>query len=129
MSAEAQWLLLLLLGFQVKHLAGDYLLQTPFMLSGKGRYGHAGGLVHAGIHGALSFGLLALTGVGAGVLAGLALAETVLHYHLDWAKERWLRRQALTTADPRFWLALGLDQFLHHLTYLGMAALVVVTLT
>ncbi|WP_323766022.1 DUF3307 domain-containing protein [Marinovum sp.] len=123
MSGEAQWLLLLLLGFQAKHLAADYLLQTPFMLSGKGRYGHPGGLLHATIHGGFSAGLLALAGLGAGAITALALAETVLHYHLDWGKERWLRRRGLTTAAPQFWMALGVDQFLHQLTYLALAAL------
>ncbi|WP_417524285.1 DUF3307 domain-containing protein [Marinovum sp.] len=123
MSLEVQWLLLLILGFQVKHLAGDYLLQTPFMLAGKGSYGHPGGLLHAAIHGGLSAGLLAVAGVAFGVILGLALAEIVLHYHLDWGKERWLRQRALTTAQPRFWMALGADQFLHQLTYLAMAAL------
>lgn len=123
MSGEALWLLLVILGFQLKHLAADYLLQTPFMLTGKGRYGHPGGVAHAAIHGGLSAVLLLLAGLGAGLIAGLVLAEVVLHYHLDWGKEQWLRRHALTTAEPRFWMALGVDQFLHQLTYLAMLAL------
>lgn len=126
MSLEVQWLLLLILGFEVKHLAGDYLLQTPFMLSGKGRYGHPGGLLHAAIHGGLSAGILAVAGVPGGVILGLALGETALHYHLDWGKECWLRHRGVTTAQPRFWMALGVDQFLHQLTYLAMAALALV---
>lgn len=123
MSSEALWLLCLVLGFQAKHLVADFLLQTPYMLIGKGRYGHPGGLAHAAIHGAGSLGVLALAGLSSQSILWLALAETALHYHLDWGKERWLRHRALTTSDPRFWMALGVDQTLHQLTYLVMAGL------
>lgn len=120
MSSEAIWLLGLLLGLQVKHLVADFVLQTRYMLAGKGRYGHPGGLAHAGLHGVLSAALLGLAGVPAMVAAGIVLAEVLVHYHIDWSKARWTAERALTTAQPRFWVAFGVDQLLHQVTYLLM---------
>lgn len=120
MTDPVLWAIAALFGLQAKHLAADFLFQTPYMLANKGRYGHPGGLLHAALHGGLSLVVLSLAGlaVGAGVL--IALAELVVHYHIDWSKERWTSSRALTTAMPDFWIALGVDQFLHQLTYLAM---------
>lgn len=123
MSGEVYLLLGLIAGLQIKHLLADFLMQTQFMLAGKGRYGHPGGLAHAGVHGGMSLVLLALAKVPLLAVAGLVLAEIVVHYHLDWAKERWNRRHGLGPTQPAFWRAFGVDQTLHQLTYLAMAAL------
>lgn len=119
--------LVLLAGLQVKHLLADFVLQTSFMLAGKGRYGHIGGLSHAALHGVLSLPILLLAaGVFAGPSLGLVLlivlVEVLVHYHLDWAKERWVRYHAVTSSHPGFWRAIGIDQSLHQLTYLMMVA-------
>ncbi|MGY3438983.1 MULTISPECIES: DUF3307 domain-containing protein [unclassified Marinovum] len=123
MSAEVLWLLGLIAGLQIKHLFADFLMQTRYMLDGKGRYGHPGGLAHAGVHGGMSFVLLALANVPLVAVAGLVLAEIVVHYHLDWGKERWCQKHRLGPTRPGFWRAFGADQTLHQLTYLAMAAL------
>lgn len=121
MSAEAQSLLLLLLGLQVKHLLGDFVLQRGWMLEGKGRYGAPGGLAHAGLHGALTLPVLALlAGLGWALALALALGEAVLHYHIDWGKDRWMRRTEMTVDHTGFWMAMGVDQFLHQLTYVAI---------
>lgn len=125
MSDETLWLLALLLGFQVKHLAADFLLQTPFMLKGKGRYGHSGGLAHAGLHGLFSGVVLLVAGVPPGLTAIVSLAEAVLHYHIDWGKEQLSARLALVQTQRSFWMLFGFDQWLHQVTYLVMAAAVV----
>lgn len=122
MSSEAFWLLALLLGLQLKHLAADFVLQTRYMLAGKGRYGHPGGLAHAGLHGGLSVVVLAVAGVPAMSVAVIALVEALAHYHIDWSKARWTAGQALTSAQPQFWIAIGIDQCLHQVTYLLMVA-------
>ena len=36
----------------VKHFVCDFVVQTPYQIMNKGRYGHPGGLLHAGIHAA-----------------------------------------------------------------------------
>jgi len=119
-SSEAVWLLGLLLGLQLKHLVADFMLQSRYMLAGKGRYGHPGGLAHAGLHGGLSAGVLAIAGVPPTAAATIVLIEVLLHYHIDWRKERWTAEHALTSAQPQFWIALGVDQLLHQVTYLLM---------
>jgi hypothetical protein len=48
--------------------------------------------------------------------------EFVIHYHIDWTKEQFMRRMKLTQSDNAFWYALGADQLAHHLTYVGIAA-------
>lgn len=121
MTGEAVWLLGLLLALQCKHLAADFLFQTRYMLVHKGTYGHPGGLLHAGVHGTLSLGILMLMGVPPWPALALSAAETLVHYHLDWGKERWNRRRAVTPTDARYWYAVGTDQWLHQLTYLAMA--------
>ena len=49
-------------------------------------------------------------------------ASFVVHYHIDWLKEQITHRNELTTQDPGFWHALGTDQLVHGLTYLGIVA-------
>ena len=110
----------------LKHTAADFFLQTPYQYCNKGIYGHPGGMLHAGIHVALTPlvylvlapASLALTGV-------IALGEFAIHYHVDWAKERATRGLGLTPQTPGYWHTLGLDQLLHGLTYLGIVAVLV----
>ncbi|WP_294607765.1 DUF3307 domain-containing protein [Roseovarius sp.] len=108
--------------FQIKHFIGDYLWQTDWMLANKGRYGHPGGLVHAGVHGALTLPILIWAGVAIGTALLLALAEATVHYHIDWAKARAVRRRDLDVSQTAFWHFLGLDQGAHQLTYIALLA-------
>ena len=112
----------LLVLFQIKHFIGDYLWQTDWMLANKGRYGHPGGLVHAGVHGALSAPILIWAGVPIGLAVMLALAEAAVHYHIDWAKARAVRRRDLDAGQTASWRYLGLDQGAHQLTYVALFA-------
>jgi len=112
--------LLLLVGLQTKHLVADYLIQTPYMFRNKGRYGHPGGLLHAGIHSGLTAALLGMTGAAWLIVFLLAALEFILHYHIDWAKETLTQKQKLTPNVARFWNLHGLDQWLHQLTYVAI---------
>lgn len=120
MSDPVQWVLLVLLGLQVKHLLADYVLQTPRMLESKGIYGDPGGLAHAAIHGVLTGGVLLLGGLGGAAAVLLGLAEAVLHYHIDWGKDRVVAWAGLTPEQSGYWAAMGVDQFLHQVTYLAL---------
>jgi hypothetical protein len=51
----------------------------------------------------------------------LSLLDFVAHYHIDWAKMNWGQRD---TRHPSFWAHLGLDQMAHHLTYVGIVAII-----
>jgi Protein of unknown function (DUF3307) len=105
----------------VKHAIADFFLQTAFQWRNKGAYGHPGGLVHVAIHAVLTLPVfLILRPRTAAAAAGVLLLEAVLHYHIDWLKDRLVKRQQWTAADDSYWRALGLDQMLHGLTYAAM---------
>jgi len=108
-----------------KHFVVDYPLQPRYQYSNKGTYLHPGGLLHAGLHGVGTYlCFVAFTPVAALYLAWI---DAVIHYHVDWAKMNLNARLGWgPTTHEQFWWLLGLDQFLHALTYIGMVALVTV---
>lgn len=112
--------LALLLLLQIKHLVADFVLQGPYILDNRWRYGHPGGLLHAGLHVAGSALAFAAVGGPAAAIAAILVTEGVVHYHIDWAKDNYTRARALTPRDGSFWRAIGIDQCLHQVTYLGM---------
>jgi hypothetical protein len=92
----------------------------------KGKYGHPGGFIHAGIHTALTpLVYLVLTPGSLFVAGAIAVGEFLLHYHIDWVKEQITHRNGSTMQDRGFWYALGTDQLLHGLTYLAIVAVLV----
>lgn len=105
----------------IKHAIADFLLQTAHQRTTKGIYGASGGLTHSATHIVLTAPILfmfpAMTPAKAAVILA---AEFVLHYHLDWTKDQVVRRQGWTSHDTPFWWALGLDQLMHGLTYVGI---------
>ena len=112
----------------VKHAVADFYLQTPYQYLNKGIYGHPGGLLHAGIHVALTpLVYLLLAPVSLLVAGGIALGEFVVHYHIDWLKEQATRRNGLTPQNPCFWHVLGTDQLLHGLTYVVIVGVLIWT--
>lgn len=116
--------LAILLGLQAKHFLFDFVFQSDWQVRNKGRYGHPGGLVHAGLHalGSLTVAVIAaLSGViGLTVVAMLAIADGLIHYHIDWVKAQISRRMGLTPDRHGFWIALGADQAAHQATYVGL---------
>jgi hypothetical protein len=110
----------------IKHTAADFFLQTPYQYCNKGIYGHPGGLLHAGIHVALTpLVYLVIAPASLLVAAAIALGEFAVHYHVDWAKERVTKGDGLTPQTPGYWHALGIDQLLHGLTYLAIVGVLV----
>jgi hypothetical protein len=110
-----------------KHAVADFYLQTSYQYLNKGKYGHPGGIIHAGIHTALTpLVYLVLVPGSLLIAAALALGEFVLHYHIDWLKEQVTHRNGWTTSDRGFWFALGTDQLVHGLTYLLIVAVLIV---
>lgn len=111
----------------LKHAVADFYLQTPYQYLNKGTYGHPGGLLHSAIHVALTPLVYLVLVPGSLLVAGaIALGEFVAHYHIDWLKEQFVRRNGITMQDPGFWHALGTDQLVHGLTYLAIVAALVV---
>jgi Protein of unknown function (DUF3307) len=111
--------LALVLVLFVKHFVVDFLLQRPYQYSNKGVYGHPGGVLHAGLHGTATMLCLRLFGYDVELVMILGLLDTVLHYHIDWAKVNINRHYGWTaTTHEEFWWLMGLDQFLHTATYI-----------
>lgn len=120
MTVTATSIFVALVLFQCKHLLADFVLQTARMVTEKGHYGRLGGLQHAAIHVLASAPIVIWLASCIGAMMGILIAEFVLHYHIDWYKERIGRRLQLAPTNKRFWVALGVDQLLHQLTYVGM---------
>ena len=101
----------------IKHFICDFPLQAnPWMYRNKGTYLHLGGIAHAGIHG---LGTLLVLAPFIGSLSVLyAAIDMLVHYHIDWAKMNVSKRYDLQPHNgERFWILLGFDQLLHHITY------------
>lgn len=108
------WALCLLF---VKHFICDFPLQAnPWLYRNKGTYLHPGGIVHAGLHGIGTLLVLAPFIGSASIL--YALMDMVIHYHVDWAKMNISKHYDLQADNSEyFWILLGFDQLLHHITY------------
>ena len=101
----------------IKHFICDFPLQAnPWMYRNKGTYMHPGGIAHAGLHG---LGTLMVLVPFIGSLSMLyAAIDMLVHYHVDWAKMNVSKRYDLQPNNSeRFWILLGFDQLLHHITY------------
>jgi len=99
---------------------GDFFLQTPKMLSGRGVYWHMGRAQHAAVHAVGSLIALILVGTGPLMILLLVAAEWVIHFHIDWWKACHSDKKSLTPDMAAFWRAYGVDQALHQFTYIAM---------
>jgi Protein of unknown function (DUF3307) len=114
------WMFFGLAYLAVKHALADFFLQTKYQYTNKGVYGHPGGLLHVLIHVALSAPLLWILAPTAPYGALILGAEFVVHYHCDWVKEKIVKRNGWSFTNNNYWRAMGIDQLVHGLTYLGM---------
>jgi len=121
-------LLLAVALFQAKHFVADFLLQPSYVWRNKGTYGHPGGLIHAAVHGILSLPALWVLGFGPLLLLAVAAGEAVVHYHVDWGKERLNRSLGLKSDRAAYWYLFGLDQAMHQFTYVAILGLSVLVL-
>jgi hypothetical protein len=118
--------LLIFLGLSAlfaKHFIVDFVLQNSYQLRNKGRYGHPGGVLHSALHALFTAPALLILTKDAGLISLICAGEFLLHYHMDWAKDRVVQRFRLTIRDAAYWSAFGFDQFVHALTYVGIVAL------
>lgn len=106
-----------------KHFIIDFLLQKPYQYLNKGTYGHPGGILHAGLHGLGTF--LCFIFFAPALAFFVAVADTVIHYHIDWAK---VKINSIMEWKPdrheQYWWLLGLDQYLHALTYILFVSII-----
>lgn len=115
-SFEVLTLLVLLF---TKHLFIDFPFQTPYQYLNKGTYGHPGGILHSALH-AFATLLIVLLFNPSFALA-LAVFDFAVHYHIDWAKVQLNKRYNWKPdTHSEFWTLLGVDQYLHALTYFAI---------
>jgi hypothetical protein len=108
-----------------KHFIVDFPLQGPYQYLNKGTYGHFGGIVHSAFHGLLT--ALCFWWYAPLSCIWLGLIDFITHYHIDWAKMNLNKKFGWgPTTHEQFWWLLGLDQFLHAMTYVGLVSLVTV---
>ena len=120
MSEQTTAVLVLILLLQIKHLIADFFLQTPAMLKDRQVYWHMGRAAHAGVHAVGSIIVFLLVGTPMSVLVTLVVLEFIVHFHIDWGKAKFTEDRKLTPTDAAYWYANGVDQALHHFTYLAM---------
>jgi Protein of unknown function (DUF3307) len=107
---------------QFKHFICDGPLQTLAMVVQKSIYGARLGILHSALHGLGTAIVLVFFSGSLAMIFGLALADFVVHYHIDYCKENIIKYFRWDFKDAKFWWALNADQTLHQLTYLGLAA-------
>lgn len=104
----------------VKHWACDFVFQTPAMIAAKRQYCSWPSILHSLHHAGMTFFIFALGGVIFALI--LATLDFVFHYHIDYVKAKYGEADPTTS---RYWNHFGLDQLLHYLTYLAIAAIFV----
>lgn len=122
MSLAPLWAMALLL---TKHFVVDFLLQPPWMWRNKGTWGHPGGIAHAGLHGLVTVTMLMPFMFSPRAALWLGFVDGGTHYLVDYAKMQITGRWGLRADNsPVFWWLLGLDQWLHHATYIVLVAII-----
>lgn len=120
-------LLALLTLLTIKHFIADFLYQPPYQWQNKGTFGHPGGLVHAGQHAFLTAAIVWWFVPALIYALVIAAGEFVIHYVVDWAKMNINKAKGWgANTHNEFWILLGVDQLLHSLTYIAIAAIVFV---
>ena len=103
----------------LKHFLFDWVFQTDLEIQHKGRYFDSKGITHSVKHGIGTFLVFSLASFPLAITFGLL--DTLIHYHIDFLKQNLTAKLELSPKDKMFWNLIGLDQFLHSLTYLGFA--------
>lgn len=106
--------------FLIKHTIADYFMQYGWMIKDKGTYGAWGGVAHAKFHGALTWLVLTIFSIGWPLAFALGVADAFIHYHVDYIKSNFWKSKKLTAMDQQYWIAHGVDQLAHLLTYIGI---------
>lgn len=116
---DVQYTVLILALLFTKHFVVDFLLQQKYQYSNKGTYGHPGGILHAGLHAVGTW--LCLFWIDPFWATTMGVFDGVVHYHIDWAKTNINAKMGWgPTTHEEFWWLLGLDQFLHLMTYVAI---------
>ena len=117
-------LLLLIVLLTTKHNIADFVVQTDYQYQNKHIYGHPGGLIHAAIHGIGTW--LCMTWFFPSAAIYLALADAVIHYHIDWVRINLCYAMNWTPTNSKYWWwTIAIDEQLHYMTYFALVAVMV----
>ncbi len=110
--------------FALKHYLADFVLQTNWIARGK--EARSGWLIPLLAHVATHAGMtLAIVMAVDPRVWWIALVDGLAHFAIDRGKSLLAQRTNWAFEDARFWWLLGFDQFLHQLTNIGVAVLLV----
>ncbi len=121
--------LILFILFSLKHLVVDFFWQTQYEIENKGTLLHPGGIQHSTKHAVFTYLILLTFSIVLNLswlpisIAILAHGEFFAHYIIDYGKMNLNSYLKLNPAQPQFWWLLGFDQYLHHLTYIIIIAI------
>jgi len=108
----------LLVIFQIKHFLADFPLQTEYML---GKFNAKDWelplFTHAAVHALMTFGIVMYFLGNVEIAAGMMMLDLVTHFTIDRVKASPYMFGKYKPDEKIFWLALGADQFLHHITH------------
>ena len=111
--------------FAVKHFLCDFPLQSMKMIQYKGIYGRWPGITHSLVHGIGTVIVLSILISDPVLIMILAVLDSIVHYHIDWTKQRISSKKLYTPSESKFWTLLGLDQLFHYLTYVIILSAIV----
>ena len=99
-----------------KHFIVDFILQTPAQVKYKGVWAHPVGFSHSLEQGIWTAVALCFY-VDIRLAAAISYCELMIHYITDYTKMKYGCRD---TNQKIFWVQLGIDQYVHYLTYFGI---------
>jgi len=112
-------ILITLVALQLKHFYIDFVNQNNDEIKHKGIYGNWKGMKHSAKHGLWTCVLMFAISSYLDYAFVLGVLDFFLHYHTDWIKSKYGEKNA---SDKTFWAHFGLDQLVHQLTYILIAA-------
>lgn len=108
----------ILASFQMKHLICDYQLQTKYMLGKFNETGWALPLAaHSAVHAGFTVFLVFVITQIFWLAVVMAVFDFVVHFTMDRIKASPKLLGRYKIDDKRFWVALGVDQAVHHMTH------------
>lgn len=120
-------ILILLLLFQIKHWYADFKIQTYMQTVKKGVWLDPIGISHSLDHVWSTFVILIIfslfiSAIPAYTILVIGVIEGIIHYTIDYVKVRYGCKDI---TKPQFWNQFGLDQLGHQITYILIAAFIV----
>lgn len=117
-------ILALLILFQLKHYYADFVIQTYMQTVKKGVWLHPCGISHSLDHVWTTLLVLLIFSVfihpiSVGTILLVGLIEGIIHYVIDFTKVKYGIKDM---TKPLFWNQFGLDQVAHQITYILIAA-------